>query len=347
MFIANKKIDGKCGAFIIAEIAQAHDGSLGLAHSFIDAAADSGADAVKFQTHIADAESTLNEKFRVPLSGQDHSRYEYWKRMEFSIDHWYSLSNHARERGLIFLSSPFSVEAAKVLNQLSIDAWKIGSGEVFNPLLMDYLIQQNQPLLVSTGMSSWVDIMNLNNHLHSLNREFAFFHCNSMYPTPLPNVGLNIIPELKSRCKVPIGLSDHSGSVYPSLHSLAHEIDLLEIHVTFDRRMYGPDTSSSLTFDELKLLCDANNSFTTLRLHPIDKDKQSSSLSEVKALFSKSLSFKETQPKGSIISESMLTLKKPAGGIPHESLQQLVGRRLIRDVPSQRLISWDDIDLLN
>ncbi|HMJ63289.1 MAG TPA: N-acetylneuraminate synthase family protein, partial [Bryobacteraceae bacterium] len=114
---------------IIAEVAQAHDGSLGAAHSYIDAIATAGADAVKFQTHIASAESTLREPWRVKFSLQDATRFEYWRRTGFSEVQWAGLRQHAVERGLLFLSSPFSLEAAELLQRVGVSAWKIASGE--------------------------------------------------------------------------------------------------------------------------------------------------------------------------------------------------------------------------
>src|ERR687890_906986 len=142
--------NGRC--LIIGEVAQTHDGSLGLAHAFIDAIADAGADGVKFQTHIAAAESTPGEPWRVRFSRQDESRYDYWKRMEFTEEQWKGLKEHAEERGVLFLSSPFSVEAAEMLERLGIKAWKVASGEVSNPVLLDYLIDTGKPILISTGM---------------------------------------------------------------------------------------------------------------------------------------------------------------------------------------------------
>src|SRR5215471_8334229 len=115
---------------IVAEVAQAHDGSLGFAHAFIDAIAAAGADAVKFQTHIAAAESTPAEPWRVKFSRQDETRYDYWRRMEFTEAQWRGLKAHADERGLLFLSSPFSVEAVDLLARVGVAAWKIASGEV-------------------------------------------------------------------------------------------------------------------------------------------------------------------------------------------------------------------------
>ena len=134
--IGQRLVGGNERPFIIAEVAQAHDGSLGAAHAYIDAVARTGADAIKFQTHIADAESTAREPFRVRFSRQDDTRRDYWRRMGFSASQWAELAAHARQRGLIFLSSPFSSQACELLAGLEMPAWKIASGEVANlPML--------------------------------------------------------------------------------------------------------------------------------------------------------------------------------------------------------------------
>src|SRR5918993_3637807 len=143
---------------IIGEVGIAHDGSLGTAHAFIDAIAAAGADAVKFQTHIAAAESTPAEPFRVKFSRQDATRYEYWRRMEFSEAQWRGLAEHAREQGLLFLSSPFSVEAVELLSRVGMPMWKIASGEVSNRLLLEAVAATGQPVLLSSGMSSLAEL---------------------------------------------------------------------------------------------------------------------------------------------------------------------------------------------
>ena len=121
---------------IIAEVAQAHDGSLGAAQAYVDAAAKAGADVVKFQTHIAAAESTPHEPWRVRFSPRDETRYEYWKRMEFTEEEWLGLRKHALKAGVDFLSSPFSVEALELLERVGVMGWKVASGEVGNlPML--------------------------------------------------------------------------------------------------------------------------------------------------------------------------------------------------------------------
>src|SRR5437870_2808368 len=138
---------------IVGEVAQAHDGSLGMAHALIDAIATAGADAVKFQTHIAGAESTIAEPWSVRFSVQEESRYAYWRRMEFTEDQWRGLQRHAAERGLLFLSSPFSVEAIDLLTRVGVAAWKVASGEVANLLMLDRMAATGLPVILSSGMS--------------------------------------------------------------------------------------------------------------------------------------------------------------------------------------------------
>ena len=145
-------------SLVIAEIAQAHDGSLGTAHAYIDAVSAAGADAIKFQTHIAAAESTPEEPWRVKFSQQDKTRYDYWKRMEFTEEQWAALREHANESGLIFLSSPFSIEAVDLLTRVGVPAWKVASGEVNNTVMLDHMAQTGLPILLSTGMSPFSEI---------------------------------------------------------------------------------------------------------------------------------------------------------------------------------------------
>lgn len=344
MEISGKLIDGSRQAFVIAEIAQAHDGSLGMAHAFIDAVAAAGADAVKFQTHIADVESTLDERFRVPMSGQDATRWHYWKRMEFSAEQWAALAKHANQCGLIFLSSPFSTAAVELLAGIGMPAWKVGSGEVFDDRLLHAMAAAGGPILLSSGMSSYSDIDRTVASVQALGAELALFQCSSRYPTPLEQVGINVLGEIRNRYGCPVGLSDHSGTLYPALAALGQEADLVEVHVVFDRGMYGPDASSSLTFSELAHLTAANRAFATMRSHPVDKNAAVIDLAEMRRLFSKSVVPARDLAANTILSEDMLTVKKPGTGIAAYRLSELLGRRLRRAVTSNRLLSWDDID---
>ena len=146
--------------YIIAEIAQAHHGSIKLAHDYIDAMAKTGVDAIKFQTHIAEAESSIHEPFRIKFSTQDKTRFDYWKRMEFTLAQWKELKNHCNEVGLEFLSSPFSNAAVDLLEEVGVSRYKIGSGEVTNLLLLEKIAKTTKPVILSSGMSSFKELDN-------------------------------------------------------------------------------------------------------------------------------------------------------------------------------------------
>lgn len=151
LMIAGKEIGADSPMFVIGEVALAHDGSLGCAHAYIDAVADAGANAIKFQTHIAEAEGTADEKFRVRVFPQDATRHTYWQRTSFSEEQWRGLAEHACKRALVFLSTPFSLQAVELLERIGMPAWKIGSGETCNLPLLEHLSSLQKPVLLSTG----------------------------------------------------------------------------------------------------------------------------------------------------------------------------------------------------
>ena len=226
---------------IIGEVAQAHDGSLGMAHAFIDAIANAGADAVKFQTHMAAEESTGSETWRINFSRQDATRYDYWKRMEFTEEQWHGLKKHADNRGLKFLSSPFSVEAVELLLRVGVPAWKVASGEVSDAQMFERLVSTGLPILLSTGMSPLSEIDAAVERVKARRVPLTVLQCTSAYPCPPEKVGLNLIPFFRDRYGCDVGLSDHSGTIYPGLAAATLNIQVLEVHVTLSREMFGPD----------------------------------------------------------------------------------------------------------
>ncbi len=324
-------------------MAQAHDGSLGAAHSFIDAVAKAGVDAIKFQTHLADAESTLDEPFRTEFSQQDETRYSYWKRLEFTPEQWLGLKAHADAAGVIFMSSPFSHSAVELLERLGIAAWKVASGEMFSPRMLRRLCLTGIPLLISTGMASYADVADAVALVRSEGRPFALFQCTTIYPTPLSDAGLNVLDELRARFAVPVGLSDHSGTSYPSLMAMARGADLIEIHVTFSRSAFGPDVSSSLDLVELAALVAARNAFAELASSPVDKDQMAQQLASWRKVFGRSWTATIHLPAGTILREEHLTLKKPGLGYPEADLPKLIGRKLLREVSPHQILKEDDL----
>jgi len=334
-------LDNSC--YIIAEVAQAHDGSLGLAHAYIDAIADAGANAVKFQTHIAKSESTLDEPWRVKFSSQDKSRYDYWKRMEFSAEQWLELADHSHSLGLDFWSSPFSIEAAIILEKIGIKQWKIGSGEIYNPILLDYLLDTQLPILFSSGMSSVADLDNVIDKALKKSTPFGIFQCSSSYPTPPELWGLGVLSSFRERYNCPVGLSDHSGNIYAGLAATTLGADFIEVHVTFDKKMFGPDTSSSITINELKQLVSGSKLIKSSLNNKDDKDTLVSNTSNLKKTFGRSLALVSKLPSGSKISIEDLTLKKPGFGIQYNDINKVVGRRLKTDKSSDTLLKWKDL----
>ncbi|HVB59247.1 MAG TPA: N-acetylneuraminate synthase family protein [Candidatus Acidoferrales bacterium] len=328
---------------IIGEVAQAHDGSLGAAHAYIDAIARCGANAVKFQTHIAAAESTPNEPWRIRFSFQDASRYEYWKRMEFTEEQWLGLKRHAEEKGLEFLSSPFSLEAARMLRRIGVQAWKVASGEVTNSPLFDYLLETQLPIMLSTGLSSLEETDGAVAKVQAHGIPLAVSQCTSLYPCPPEKVGLNMISRYRQRYGCAVGLSDHSGTIFPGLAAAALGIEVLEVHVTLSRECFGPDVVASVTTQELATLAEGVRFIEKMRMNGVNKDAMAGEMSTVRELFTKSLVMQLDLPEGAILTRECLAARKPGTGIPADRLQSMIGRRLRRPITAGEMLREADL----
>lgn len=333
--------EGRC--LIIGEVAQTHDGSLGQAHAFIDAIADAGADAVKFQTHIAAAESTPGEPWRVKFSLQDKTRYEYWQRMEFPKEQWAGLKKHAEERDLLFISTPFSIQAFELLSSIGMKLWKVASGEVGNSLLLNRMIESRRPIILSTGMSNWDELDEAVKQIQREGNLLAVLQCTSAYPCPPEKVGLNMLEILQNNYKCPVGLSDHSGNIFAGLAAVTLGAEILEVHITLSREMFGPDVPASITTQELKQLVEGTRSIEKMLANPVNKEEIAAELAPLRQIFTKSVYAGSTIPAGTILRAEHLQLKKPGNGIPASKLSNLVGMRTRRDLEADELILLEDI----
>lgn len=330
--------------FVVAEIGQAHDGSLGMAHAYIDAVARAGAHAIKFQTHIASEESTTHERFRVPMKTQDSSRYEYWKRMEFSEDQWGALAGHAKARNLVFLSSPFSIKAAQLLERLGVPAWKIASGEVDNHPFLEWIAATGKPSIISSGLSNWASMDTALDILGKNGSSFATLQCTTSYPCPPEAVGLNVIAEMKEKYGCPTGLSDHSGQIAIGLASVAMGSDILEVHVTLSKESFGPDVPASLTTQQLAELVQGAEVIERALGNPVNKSSVSSEAKELMRLFGKSVVLSHSLDKGHKITAGDLKLKKPGTGIPAKRFKELIGMKLTRKLPADTILAEYDLE---
>lgn len=342
--IENRLVGPDHPALIVGEVAQAHDGSLGMAHAFIDAIADAGADAVKFQTHIAAAESSPLEPFRVKFSQQDATRYDYWKRMEFTPEGWAGLAEHAHQRGLIFLASPFSEEAVDLLDRIGMPAWKIASGEVNNPLLMDRIAATGKPVLLSSGMSTIAEVDEVVAGIKNRGLPLLVFQCTSKYPSGPEDIGLNMLDFYRKRYQTPVGLSEHSGKIYTGLAAAALGVDMIEVHVTLTRQMFGPDVIVSLTPEELRQLVEGVKFIEQALTHPVEKDARAAEMLEMRQLFNKSLAARRPLKAGQVLQREDIAARKPGTGIPAASADKYLGKTLGRDVAADTFLSPDDFE---
>jgi N-acetylneuraminate synthase len=315
-----------------------------MAHAFVDATANAGADAIKFQTHIAAAESTPEEPWRIRFSSQDATRYDYWKRMEFTKEQWHGLKRHADERGLIFLSSPFSSEAVDLLSRVGVPAWKVPSGETTNALMLDQMIATGLPIILSTGMNTLKEIDDAVDQIKASGVPLVVLQCTTAYPCPPEKVGLNLIHFFRERYSCAVGLSDHSGTIYPGLAAATLSIQVLEVHATLSREMFGPDVPASVTIAELRQLVEGIRFIEKMMANPVDKETIAKEFGEIRSTFTKSIVARKNLAAGTELKSDDLTLKKPGTGIPAARLSEVIGRRLKRPVAADTLISDEDLD---
>lgn len=325
---------------IVAEIGQAHDGSLGILHSYIDAVAETKADAIKFQTHIAAAESSIYEPFRIKFSRQDKTRFDYWKRMEFTLDQWKEIKSHCDEKGLEFMSSPFSNAAVDLLEEVGVKRYKIGSGEVNNHLLLHKIAKTGKEIILSSGMSALSELDEAVEFIRGFGNKISILQCTTAYPTKPEEWGLNVIGKLRDRYGVPVGFSDHSGDIYACLAATALGAEILEFHVVFDKRMFGPDTKASLTIDETKKLVEGVKQIRISLTNPVDKS-DNADFTHLKGIFEKSLAINRDMKANEEISLADLETKKPKDkGIDALKYKEVIGRRL-----KHELKQWDFLNI--
>ncbi len=330
--------------FIIAEIGQAHEGSLGILHSYIDALAETGIDAIKFQTHIAEAESSIHEPFRVKFSYEDDTRYDYWHRMEFTKEQWKGIKEHCDEVGLEFMSSPFSIAAVNLLEELDVKHYKIGSGEVSNFLMLERIAQTGKEIILSSGMSSFEELDDTVSFLKEKNCKYSILQCTTQYPTSAESVGFNVIGELKERYNVPVGFSDHSSTTHACLAATSLGAEILEFHAVFDKRMFGPDSKSSLTIDEIKHLVEGVRYIETAQNNPIDKNSIEK-YKDLKRIFEKSLAVNKNLPKGHILTLEDLESKKPANkGISAKDYKEVIGKQVKHEMKAYDFLNFSDLE---
>ncbi len=327
--------------FIIAEVGSVHDGSFGNAHKLVELAAECGADAVKFQTHLAAAETLRNAPMPPYFNGEP--RFDYFERTGFSLAQWQALEAHARQSGIEFISSPFSIEAVELLEQVGVHRYKIPSGEVTNLPMLDAIGRTGKQVLLSSGMSSWAELDAAVATLKRHHRDIVVLQCTSAYPCPNERVGLNIIGEMAARWGLPVGYSDHTHDNHAAFAAVALGAVVVEKHLTFSRRMYGSDAVNASEPDQFRDLVKGLRAIAAMRAHPVDKDDLAP-YRDMKRIFEKSIVAAVDIPAGAVIAPAMVAMKKPGDGLPASRLADVIGRPARRPIAIDTMIALSDVE---
>ena len=326
---------------IIAEVGSVHDGSFGNAMRLIDLAAELGADAVKFQTHLAAAETLRDAPMPPYFTGEP--RFAYFERTGFTPAQWRELKAHADSRGVEFLSSPFSVEAVALLEEIGVARYKIPSGEVTNLPLLEAVAETGKPVLLSSGMSDWVELDDAVATVRRHHDRLTILQCSSAYPCPDERVGLNVLGAMRERWGLPVGYSDHTLDNHACFAAVALGATVIEKHLTFSRAMYGSDARHSAEPAQFADLVRGARAIARMLAHPVDKNDLAP-YRDMKAIFEKSVVSIADIPAGTVIAADMVAVKKPGTGIPAARLAEIVGRRAARTIAADRLLAEADID---
>jgi N-acetylneuraminate synthase len=263
--------------------------------------------------------------------------------MEFSEAQWGGVKEHCESAGVEFMSTPSCLSAVDLLETIGIRRYKIGSGDTENRLLLERVARTGKPIILSTGVSTLEEIDAAVEFIAGFGNDLALMQCTSEYPVPPERVGLNQLSAFRDRYRRPVGLSDHSGTIYPALAAVALGALYIEIHVVFDRRMFGPDSTASLTIDELKNLVTGVRIIEKALSCEFTKER-STEHGRVRDAFGKTLSVRRDMRAGETISFSDLESKKPAGqGVPAADYAKVIGKRLQRNVPKWDFLRPDDL----
>ena len=323
---------------VIAEAGINHNGDMAKARELVVTAAEAGAHIVKFQTHLPDHEM-LKDGFSADYIGE--SFYDLLARCAFSEQDHVELMRLAREKDILFLSTPFSREAADLLEQLGVVAFKTGSGELTNLPLQEHIARKGKPVIISTGMSTLDEVEKTVEMVRPINPGIVLMHCTSTYPTRYEDVRLLSIQQLRTRFGLPIGLSDHSPGIATSLGAVALGAVLLEKHFTLDRSWPGPDQAGSVEPDELaRLVRESEQIWLALR----ERDQVLPDEVPVQQMARESVVTVQRIPCGTRVSSDMVWVKRPGTGIPAAQLEAVIGRVTKRDLPSDHLVSWEDLE---
>jgi len=334
--IGTLRIGADFPPYIIAEAGINHDGNFSKAVQLVDTAKECGADCVKFQYHITDAELIKSDIKPGYLS--EETLWDITKRVELSEDEHIRIKEHCEEVGIDYLCTPFSREAADKLASMDVTAFKIGSGECNNIPLLEHIAKMSKPMILSTGMNDIESIRRSVEVIQENDCPIILLHCTSIYPTPYDKVRLGAIAELRETFDLPVGLSDHSANVYTCLAAVALGACVLEKHFTVSRNWPGPDMGFSIEPNELsELVMGCKAVFSALGGRKTDLLEEQ----PVKEFAFASVVAIENIKKGDVFSKTNVWIKKPGDGeIAAKSFQSILGKAAKTDIKKNQQLTY-------
>lgn len=328
--------------YVIAEIGVNHNGNLNLAKQLVQAAAKTGADAVKFQTFQASSLVTATAE-RAPYqeiaTGSSKSQLSMLQELELTKDDYIELKDLAQSYGVNFLSTPFDEASALFLYELGVGAIKVGSGDLTNLPLLRLLNSFGLPVLLSTGMSNLDEVKESVECLVDV--PVTLLHCTSSYPAPLCDINLLAIRSLSTQFGVPVGYSDHSNGFEVSMCAVALGARVIEKHITMDRNLPGPDHRASLEPDDFSMFV---SKIRDAELFLGDGEKRCMpSETATRIAARKSIVMSHDVPKGKVISRADITIKRPGTGLLPRMIDEVVGRSAKRDLSADTVLQEVDL----
>lgn len=341
--IAGRKIGPKYEPVVIAEIGINHEGNLEVAKKMVDAAYKSGIEIIKHQTHIPEEElSPLARELKMSKS-DDINLYETLEKICLTEEQEGELKKYVEDKGMIFISAPFSFAAVDRLERMNIEAYKISSVQMNNYPLVEYIASKRKPIILSTGMNDIEGVRKAVKTIKKYHNQFALLHCTNIYPTPADKIRLNALKELEENFpKTVIGLSDHSLNNFSSYAALALGASIIERHFTDTKSRTGKDIRWSMTpkeAEELIAYAKEVNKMKSGKKEALEEEKE-----VIENLFNTVVT-KRPIRKGSCLTKDDLTTKGPnKSGIPAENLYKVLWKKATRDLDSNYHLQWEDIE---
>ena len=339
--IGNRTIGDDQPPLVLVEVGINHEGSLDKALQLVDAAAGAGAEVVKFQCHITEQEMVPTDM--TPGAISTEKLWDIIKRCELTAGEERKVQDYCAGKGVMYLSTPFSREAADRLDEMGVPAFKIGSGECNNIPLLEHIAAKGKPMILSTGMNDLASVQRSVDAIGAFGVPLALMHCTSMYPTPYENVRLGAVTQLREKFPgTPIGLSDHSLNIWTCLGAVSLGASLLEKHFTISRQWPGPDTGISIEPRELHDLIQGARAIWQARGGL--KTRLQEEQPVIDFAYATVVTIAAVK-KGQSFGYDNVWVKRPGTGkILAAELRDVIGRKALRDIPADVHVQPEDVD---